>query len=70
MQKRFLRTLKAAVAFSLVFSMSMPAFAASEKKKRSRHLKTFRMKSSTSVPSCSVTGKQGRYGVIYTAAGR
>lgn len=28
MQKRFLRTLKAAVAFSLVFSMSMPAFAA------------------------------------------
>ena len=31
MQRRFLRTLKAAVAFSLVFSLSMPAFAAPSK---------------------------------------
>lgn len=30
MQRKFLRTLKAAVAFSLVFSLSMPAFAASK----------------------------------------
>ena len=38
MQKRFLRTLKAAVAFSLVFSMSMPAFAASEKEEAQQTL--------------------------------
>ena len=31
MQRRFLRTLKAAVAFSLVLSMSVPTFAASSK---------------------------------------
>ncbi len=38
MQKRFLRTLKAAVAFSLVFSLSMPAFAASSKEEVQQNL--------------------------------
>ena len=38
MQKRFLRTLKAAVAFSLVFSLSVPAFAASSKEEVQQNL--------------------------------
>lgn len=42
MQKKFLRTLKAAVAFSLVLSMSMPAFAASEKEEAQQTLENLK----------------------------
>ena len=38
MQRKVLRTLKAAVAFSLAFSLSVPAFAASDKEQAQQTL--------------------------------